>query len=112
MEELEYSPLQDSDLEALTSLVSRSIGIDETRGDKISVKNLQFKRDNSSKDDGAANEVLAFSQKYIAPFSGVLKYLFVIILLFVVYKKVISPFSMKMLEISKEDEELERPVLI
>jgi len=111
MEELEYSPLQDSDLEALTSLVSRSIGIDETRGDKISVKNLQFKRDNSSKANGATNEVLVFSQKYIAPFSGVLKYLFVIILLLVVYKKVISPFSMKMLEISKEDEELERPVL-
>ena len=108
---LEYIALQDSDLEALTSLVSRSIGIDETRGDKISVKNLQFKRDNSGKEDNATSEIIMFSQTYIAPFAGLLKYLFVIILLFIVYKKVISPFSMKMLEISKEDEELERPVL-
>ena len=108
---LEYIALQDSDLEALTSLVSRSIGIDETRGDKISVKNLQFKRDNSGKNDGTTNEILVFSQRYIAPFADLLKYIFVIILLFIVYKKVISPFSMKMLEISKEDEELERPVL-
>jgi flagellar M-ring protein FliF len=110
-DELEYSPLQESELEALTSLVSRSIGIDETRGDKISVENLQFKRDNTSKDDSTANEVLAFSQTYIAPFSGLLKYFFVALLLFILYKKVISPFSEKMLEISKEDEELERPTL-
>ncbi|NPA59462.1 MAG: flagellar basal body M-ring protein FliF [Epsilonproteobacteria bacterium] len=109
--EMEYQVLQESELDALTSLVNRSIGIDESRGDKISVKNLQFKRDNSSKRDEQVNELLMFSQSYLAPFSGLFKYIFVVILLLILYKKVISPFSMKMLEISKEDEELERPVL-
>ncbi len=109
--EMKYEVLQESELDALTSLVNRSIGIDEARGDKISVQNLQFKKESSLKKDENINEILMFSQTYIAPFSGVLKYFFVLILLLVLYKKVISPFSMKMLEISKEDEELDRPVL-
>ncbi len=110
-DELEYEPLAQADLEALTSLVSRSIGIDEARGDKISVKNLQFKRDNISKAEDGVSKVLSFSETYLAPFSGVFKYLFVLILLLIVYKKAISPFAEKMLEISKEEETLDKPIL-
>jgi len=110
-DELEYEPLAQADLEALSSLVSRSIGIDESRGDKISVKNLQFKRDNISKGDNGVSKVLSFSETYLAPFSGLFKYLFVLILLLIVYKKAISPFAAKMLEISKEEDSLDKPVL-
>jgi flagellar M-ring protein FliF len=35
----------------------------------------------------------------------------VLILLLILYKKVIVPFSSKMLEVSKEEEELEKPTL-
>lgn len=109
--ELEYLALQDSDLEALSSLVSRSIGIDEARGDQVSVKNLQFKRDATLGEADGVSKALSFSQTYLAPFSGLFKYLFVLILLLILYKKVISPFALRMLEVSKEDEELTRPSL-
>jgi len=109
--ELEYTPLDEADLAALESLVSRAVGIDETRGDKISVKNLQFQRDAKQPGLDGVSKVVEISEIYLAPFSGLFKYMFVLLLLFVLYKKVIVPFSAKMLEVSKEEEELERPSL-
>ena len=105
----EYEPLGEADLQALTSLVSRSIGIDEARGDQISVKNLQFKRDKITSGSDSVSRAFEFSETYLAPFSGLFKYVFVLILLLIVYKKVISPFAERMLEISKEDEEMAPP---
>ena len=110
-DELEYQSLDETDLLALTSLVSQSIGIDESRGDKISVKNLQFKRDNREPGSDGVSKAVAFSETYLAPFSGLFKYIFVVILLFILYKKVIIPFADRMLEVSKEDEELGKPIL-
>jgi len=108
---LEYQSLDDTDLLALTSLVSQSIGINEARGDQISVKNLQFKRDNSEPGSDGVSQAVMFSETYLAPFSGLFKYLFVLILLLIIYKKVITPFAERMLEVSKEDEDLTRPIL-
>lgn len=110
-DEMEYVPLDPADVEALASLVSRSIGIDEARGDQISVQNLQFKRDGSRPGEDGVSQALAFSQTYLAPFSELFKYLFVLLLLLIVYKKVISPFAQKMLEVSQEEDELASPVL-
>ncbi|MFT7003747.1 MAG: flagellar M-ring protein FliF [Sulfurimonas sp.] len=109
--EMEYEALQESDLDALASLVGRSIGISEARGDEISVKNLQFKRSDTNIEIDGVSQAVTFSQTYLAPFSGLFKYLFVLLLLLIVYKKVISPFAFRMLEVSKEDEELDRPSL-
>jgi flagellar M-ring protein FliF len=109
--EVVYEPLSQSDLDALNALVSRSIGIDEARGDQITVKNLHFTRDDDVKKDNAVEKVSEFSQTYLAPFAGIFKYLFVLILLLVAYKKAIVPFAEKMLEVSKEEEELEKPTL-
>ncbi|MBU1657978.1 flagellar M-ring protein FliF [bacterium] len=108
---LEYSALEEADLEAISSLVSRSIGIDEARGDRVSVKNLQFKRNGVSAGEDSVSKAVIFSETYLAPFSELFKYLFVLILLLVVYKKVITPFAEKMLEVSKEEDALARPVL-
>ncbi|WP_434657217.1 flagellar basal-body MS-ring/collar protein FliF [Sulfurimonas sp. NW9] len=110
-DEMEYVPLDAADINALTSLASRSIGIDPKRGDQISVQNLQFERASVSGGAQGVNKAIAFSEIYLAPFSGLLKYLFVFILLFVLYKKVIAPFADKMLEVSKEEEELVAPSL-
>ena len=110
-EETEYEPLSESDLEALSTLVSRSIGIDESRGDQVSVKNLQFKAPEIDIAKSRVDKAMSFTQTYIAPFSGLFKYLFVLLLLFILYKKVISPFAEKMLEISKEEEEHNKPIL-
>ena len=109
--ELKYAALDEADLAALTSLVSRSIGLDETRGDQVSVQNLQFQRDAKRPVEDGISQAIIFGETYLAPFSGLFKYLFVLILLFILYKKVIIPFSNKMLEISKDEEELSRPIL-
>ena len=111
-QELEYIALSESDLDALTSLVSRSIGIDNDRGDVLSVKNLQFKRENGIIKDSGIAQLNNFSQTYLAPFSELFKYIFVIILLFILYKKVIAPFAERMLEVTKIDEEIEKPELL
>ncbi len=110
-EEMEYVPLSQSDLDALQSLASRAIGIDPKRGDEVSVQNLQFKQSAQNPADEKIGMVLTFTQKYIAPFSGVLKYILVFVILFVLYKKVITPFAEKMLEVTKEEEDIEKPVL-
>lgn len=109
--EMVYEPLLESDIEALSALVSRSIGISEERGDQISVKNLQFQIGDVDATKEGISKAVNFAQTYLEPFSGVFKYIFVLILLFILYKKVISPFAEKMLEISKEDEELSGPIL-
>jgi len=110
-DQFEYIALDDADMEAVTSLVSRSIGIDEQRGDEISVRNLQFTRDDAGNAEDGMSKAISFSEKYLAPFSGLFKYIFVLLLLFILYKKVIVPFSQKMLEISKEEDTLEKPIL-
>ena len=109
--ELEYVALSQADLQALSSLVSRSIGIDEARGDLISVKNLQFKREKGIIKVTGMSKFLEFSQVYLAPFSGLFKYIFVLILLLILYNKVISPFAERMLEVTKEDEIFDKPEL-
>jgi flagellar M-ring protein FliF len=110
-DELEYQPLDETDLQALASLVSQSVGIDSTRGDEISVKNLQFKREGVDGVKDGVTSAVAFSELYLAPFSGLFKYIFVLILLLILYKKVITPFAQRMLEVSKEEENLDRPSL-
>jgi len=110
-QDIEYIPLSQSDIQALESLASRSIGIDNNRGDSISVQNLQFKRENKAGANDTMSKILGISETYLTPFSELFKYIFVIILLLIVYKKVMSPFAEKMLEVSKEDDELERPDL-
>ncbi|QSZ42452.1 flagellar basal body M-ring protein FliF [Sulfurimonas aquatica] len=110
-DEVDYVALDDADISALKSLVSRSIGIDEDRGDQISVQNLQFDREKTEAVADSVTNALAMSEAYLAPFTGLFKYLFVLILLFILYKKIISPFADKMLEVSREEEELESPVL-
>ena len=110
-DKLAYKPLDETDLVALTSLVSQSIGINESRGDLISVKNLQFKRDNNSPGAEGVSKIIQMSEIYLAPFAGLFKYIFVLILLLILYKKVITPFAERMLEISKEEEDLSKPIL-
>ncbi len=109
--DIDYVALTETDLNALSSLVSRSIGINEERGDQISVQNLQFERLSTEPGVDGVTQGKLFIETYLAPFSGLFKYIFVLILLLILYKKVISPFADKMLEVSREDEELETPIL-
>lgn len=110
-DDVEYVALNETDINALASLVSRSIGINEERGDQISVQNLQFDRVKTEPAIDGVTQSKQFIATYIAPFSGAFKYLFVVLLLLILYKKVISPFADRMLEISREEESLNAPIL-
>ena len=111
LDETEYTPLDEADINALTSLASRSIGISTERGDQISVQNLQFEREAQDPSATQMSQLMSYSQTYLSPFADLFKYIFVLLLLFIVYKKAIIPFADRMLEVSKEDESYERPSL-
>jgi flagellar M-ring protein FliF len=111
-EEMTYVALDESQLDAISSLVKQSIGVDETRGDQVTVRNFQFESTSTAMAPrGTMGKVATITERYVAPFAPVLKYLLVVVILFVAYKKVIAPFAERMLEFSKEEEELQRPTL-
>jgi flagellar M-ring protein FliF len=109
-DEIEYVDRGESDLEAISSLVQQAIGINTERGDLVTVRNFQFEVLKAPKEK-MAGKISGFFDVYVSPFSEVIKLLLVGIILFVVYKKLITPFAERMLEFSKEEDEMERPVL-
>ena len=101
-----YVPLDETEIKAIENIVKSSIGYDEKRGDKIAVSNFEFNPLSAEKPKGVAGQIETITQTYINPFLPLLKYLLAFVLLFVFYKKVISPFSERMLEEYKEEEEV------
>lgn len=110
--ELEYVELSPTELENIAALVKQSVGVNEERGDLVTVRNFQFEntKDLMASEDGAS-KFMTFAQKYLLPFSELGKYLLVFIILYMTYKKVITPFAEKMLEFSEEEEKIEKPQL-
>lgn len=110
--ELEYIELSARELDNISALVKQSVGIDDTRGDLVTVRNFQFESSKGlmTSEDGAS-KFMTFAQTYLLPFSEIGKYLLVFIILFMTYKKIITPFAERMLEFSKDDEEMEKPHL-
>ena len=112
IDELEYVALDESQLSAITSLVKQSIGIDEKRGDQISVRNFQFESSKSMlKGQDPVSKASSFVDMYVVPFLPLLKYLLVAIILFIAYKKIVMPFAQRMLEVTKEEDIYEKPHL-
>jgi len=106
VEKLAYVPLSQENLSSITNLVKSSIGFNPKRGDDVSVSNFQFNVSSITHQTlTPVNKVSKMIFQYIEPFEPLLKYLFLIIILFVFYKKVIAPFSEKMLEIKPEEEQ-------
>jgi flagellar M-ring protein FliF len=108
-EKLTYIPLSKENLVAITNLVKSSIGFNPKRGDEVSVSNFQFNINDTIKNSlTPANKVTMMIQEYIGPLAPVLKYIFLALILFIFYKKVIIPFSEKMLEIKQEEEPISK----
>lgn len=111
-DEVTYIPLDQTQIDAITSLVKQSIGVDDARGDLVTVRNFEFQNSKSAlSPQNAASKTSEFFTTYIKPLMPVLKYLLVGIILFIAYKKVILPFADRMLEFSREEDEFDRPVL-
>jgi flagellar M-ring protein FliF len=101
----EFVPLSPKELAQIKSIVEQTIGYDKKRGDEVTVSSFEFKPLSSN---GEAPITKTFVDKfdlYISPVIPIIKFLAAAILLFVFYKKVIVPFSQKMLEETFEDHE-------
>ncbi|MDD5117279.1 MAG: flagellar basal-body MS-ring/collar protein FliF [Sulfuricurvum sp.] len=110
-EEKEYIPLDETQLQAIDALVKQSIGVDEKRGDLVTVRNFEFQTTKEGDTKTPVTKTTAFIDTYLAPFSTLFKYLFVAVILFIAYKKIIIPFAERMLEFSRDEEEFEKPNL-
>jgi len=101
LDEIEYIPLSQDELNKITSIVKDSFGFDKKRGDSVTVSNFEFSPDSIKKPKKSG--VQEFMSDYLNPFLPLLKYLFVGAILFVFYKKFIAPFGEKMLESYEEE---------
>ncbi len=100
---LKYVALSKDEMARLDAIVKQTIGYNDKRGDKVTVSNFEFKA--NANDKIATQTLVSTTAKYIAPLWPILKYIIVLIILFIFYKKVIIPFSNHMIESVIEEEE-------
>ena len=101
--ELEYFPLSKEQMDAIRDVVRQTVGYNVARGDEVTVSNLEFK---PLANDGTRLPPKSTSEQIFSYFIlliPLLKYVVVAILLFIFYKKVILPFSQKMVETKLDD---------
>ncbi|WP_024791109.1 flagellar basal-body MS-ring/collar protein FliF [Lebetimonas sp. JS032] len=103
-----FVPLDKLELANIKNLVKNTIGFDPKRGDSVSVSCFQFNHLSSQKKSSVEN-IMDNVQVYLGPVENIIKYLILLIILFIFYKKVISPFSQKMLEVKSGEEEIKKP---
>lgn len=83
------------------------MGFVKDRGDEISVSNFELNSTTKSfkpkdKWDSLASDI----KKYTDPFIPFLKYLIVLLIAYVFYKKIITPFAEKMLASQENDDDI------
>jgi len=101
--ELEYTALTKEQMDAIRDVVKQTVGFNTTRGDEVTVSNFEFKKIG---DDGKGVPTKDFMDKfsmYVSPLVPLAKYLLVGALLFIFYKKIIVPFTQKMVETKLDD---------
>jgi len=99
---IKYIPLSKIELANIENLVKNTIGFNPNRGDSVSVTSFQFA--NSGVNGEKSVSTIEKVSMYLGPFYPIIKYLILAIILFIFYKKVIVPFSQKMLEVKIEEE--------
>ncbi len=102
---LEYEPLSDESLKKINSLVKQAIGYNQNRGDDVAVSNFEFNPMAPMLDNATLSEkIMHKTQKILGSFTPLIKYILVFIVLFIFYKKVIVPFSERMLEVVPDED--------
>ncbi len=100
---LKYVPLENTEIDAIRNIIKRTVGFDKKRGDEVTLSNLKFK----SRFDEEPKDVIDQASSVINKFLPIIKYLIALLILFIFYKKVITPFTQKMLQDLNEEEEEE-----
>ncbi len=102
---LEYEPLSDESLKKINALVKQAIGYNQNRGDDVAVSNFEFNPITPMLDNTTLSEkIMHKTQKILGSFTPLIKYILVFIVLFIFYKKVIVPFSERMLEVVPDED--------
>ncbi|GAA7028606.1 flagellar basal-body MS-ring/collar protein FliF [Helicobacter pylori] len=102
---LEYEPLSDESLKKINALVKQAIGYNQNRGDDVAVSNFEFNPMAPTLDNATLSEkIMHKTQKILGSFTPLIKYILVFIVLFIFYKKVIVPFSERMLEVVPDED--------
>ncbi|GAA7331925.1 flagellar basal-body MS-ring/collar protein FliF [Helicobacter pylori] len=102
---LEYEPLSDESLKKINALVKQAIGYNQNRGDDVAVSNFEFNPTTPMLDNATLSEkIMHKTQKVLGSFTPLIKYILVFIVLFIFYKKVIVPFSERMLEVVPDED--------
>jgi len=109
----EFKPLSKDELAQIQKIVEQTIGYNQKRGDEVTVSSFEFKPLNSSGNAPITQTFVDKVRLYLSPVIPLLKFIFVVVVLFVFYKKVILPFTQKMVESTYDDEEevLERKIV-
>jgi flagellar M-ring protein FliF len=101
--ELKYIPLTKQQMSSIENIVKQTVGYDKKRGDEVTVSNLEFKPLAKDGTKPVTQNIIDKMQYYLGPVYPLLKFLFVAIILLIFYKKIIVPFSQRMLEQQVED---------
>ncbi|WP_333803098.1 flagellar basal-body MS-ring/collar protein FliF [Sulfurospirillum sp.] len=101
--ELEYFSLSKEQMDAIRDVVRQTVGYNQSRGDEVTVSNFEFKPLSSDGTRAPTKDLMEKASNYLGPLVPLLKYVVVGILLFIFYKKVIIPFSQKMVETKLDD---------
>ena len=99
---IKFVPLSKLEIANIENLVKNTIGFNSKRGDSVSVTSFQFIHLNSQ-NNFKTGKIMHMVNEYLGPVETILKYILLIIILFVFYKKVIVPFTQKMLEVKVEE---------
>jgi len=101
--QLEYVALSPNQIASINDIVKQTVGFNKDRGDEVTVSNFEFKPLQKDGTKAPTQDIIDKIGYYSAPLIPIVKYLIAIILLFVFYKKVIEPFSRKMIEHTQEE---------
>ncbi|WP_353661950.1 flagellar basal-body MS-ring/collar protein FliF [Hydrogenimonas sp. SS33] len=108
---MQYRPRDAEELARISDLVKQAIGFNPKRGDQVTVSNFQFETTAQGMEPNPYKSAVSTFYAYVEPILPVLKFLLLFVILFLFYKKVIVPFSQRMLEVPVEEEGEGEPVL-
>lgn len=106
VERIEYVPMSEAEMEKIDSLVKQAIGYSQKRGDDVTVSNFEFNAKTQNYVPMTDFDKITMRiESYLRPFLPMLKYVIVALIIFVFYRKIIVPFTERMLEVQNNEEE-------
>lgn len=107
IERMRYIPLTQESMDKISALARQAVGFVKDRGDEISVNNFELNSTTKSfKPKDRWETISSDIKKYTDPFIPFFKYLIVLLIAYVFYKKIITPFAEKMLASQESDDDI------